>query len=309
MILRCCLKGGCTLKRRQYKNPVGVSKYTGLLLILPFIAGFIMFTLYPFVCSFFLGMTDYHSTGKPEFTGLENYLTMFRSESFRKALWVTLKYAAILVPLKLLVSLLTAVLLNLEIKGIGFFRTAFYIPSILGANLAIVIMWQYLFTAKGLVNQFLELFGASPVSWYGDPKAAMYIIILLRLWEFGSTMVIFLAALRDIPKELHDAARVDGCGCIRSFFCITLPQIKSVIFINLILQTISALQEFNAPYMITGGGPLKSTYTVGMLIYDEMFRYGETGYANAVSWILFTLIALTVSLMYLVTGRKGRDRL
>lgn len=301
-------KGVNSLKHRQYKNPVGVGKYTGLLLISPFIAGFTLFTLYPFVCSFVLGMTDYRSAGEPKFIGLENYKTMLSSENFRKALGVTLKYAAILVPLKLIVSLLTALLLNLEIKGIGFFRTAFYIPSILGANLAVVIMWQYLFTADGLVNQFLELFGASPVSWYGDPDASIYIIILLRLWEFGSTMVIFLAALRDIPRELYDAAKVDGCGCIRSFFSITLPQIKKVIFINLILQTISALQEFNAPYMITGGGPLRSTYTVGMLIYDEMFKYSEAGYANAVSWVLFAVIALAVGLMYLVTGRRERDR-
>lgn len=301
-------KGVNSLKHRQYKNPVGVGKYTGLLLISPFIAGFILFTLYPFVCSFVLGMTDYRSAGEPKFIGLENYKTMLSSENFRKALGVTLKYAAILVPLKLIVSLLTALLLNLEIKGIVFFRTAFYIPSILGANLAVVIMWQYLFTADGLVNQFLELFGASPVSWYGDPDASIYIIILLRLWEFGSTMVIFLAALRDIPRELYDAAKVDGCGFIRSFFSITLPQIKKVIFINLILQTISALQEFNAPYMITGGGPLRSTYTVGMLIYDEMFKYSETGYANAVSWVLFAVIALAVGLMYLVTGRRERDR-
>lgn len=286
---------------------MGVGKYTGLLLISPFIAGFILFTLYPFVCSFVLGMTDYRSAGTPKFIGLDNYKTMLSSESFRKALSVTLKYAAILVPLKLIVSLLTALLLNLEIKGIGFFRTAFYIPSILGANLAVVIMWQYLFTADGLVNQFLELFGASPVSWYGDPDASIYIIIMLRLWEFGSTMVIFLAALRDIPRELYDAAKVDGCGYIRSFFSITLPQIKKVIFINLILQTISALQEFNAPYMITGGGPLRSTYTVGMLIYDEMFKYSEAGYANAVSWILFAVIAIAVGLMYLVTGRRERN--
>ncbi len=296
------------MKKRQYTNPTGVSKYTGLLLISPFIAGFLLFTLYPFICSFVLGMTNSRTVGETEFIGFENYRTMFRSGSFRRALEVTLKYAAILVPLKLIVSLLTAVLLNLEIRGIGFFRTAFYIPSILGSNLAVVIMWQYLFTAKGLINQFLEFLGASPVSWYGDPDAALYIIVLLRLWEFGSTMIIFLAALRDIPRELYDAAKVDGCGSIRSFFSITLPQIKGVIFINLILQTISALQEFNAPYMITGGGPLKSTYTVGMLIYDEMFKYGEIGYANAVSWILFAVITLAVSVMYLVTGRMERDK-
>lgn len=296
------------MKKRQYKNPAGVSKYTGLLLISPFIAGFLLFTLYPFICSFVLGMTNSRTAGETEFIGFENYRTMLCSSSFRRALEVTLKYAAILVPLKLTVSLLTAVLLNLEIRGIGFFRTAFYIPSILGSNLAVVIMWQFLFTSKGLVNQFLELFGASPVSWYGDPDAALGIIILLRLWEFGSTMIIFLAALRDIPRELYDAAKVDGCGCIRSFFKITLPHIKGVIFINLILQTISALQEFNAPYMITGGGPLKSTYTVGMLIYDEMFKYGEIGYANAVSWILFAVIVLAVSAMYLVNGRMERDK-
>ncbi len=295
------------MEKRQYKNPTGISKYTGLLLISPFIAGFLLFTLYPFICSFILGMTNSRTVGETEFIGLENYKTMFDSSSFRRALGVTLKYAVILVPLKLIVSLMTAVLLNLEIRGIGFFRTAFYIPSILGANLAVVIMWQYLFTAKGLVNQFLEIFGASPVSWYGNPDAALGIIILLRLWEFGSTMIIFLAALRDIPRELYDAAKVDGCGCIRSFFCITLPHIKGVIFINLILQTISALQEFNAPYMITGGGPLKSTYTVGMLIYDEMFKYGDIGYANAVSWTLFAVIALTVGIMYLITGRTERD--
>lgn len=292
--------------KRHYNNPVGVKTVTGLLLISPFIAGFCIFTLYPFISSFVLGLTDSRTLSEPRFIGFENYKKMFASPAFRSAVLVTLKYTVLLVPLKLIISLFTAILLNLEIKGIGFFRTAFYIPSILGANLAVVIMWQYLFTTKGLVNQFIWLFGASPVSWYGSPDAALYIIVLLRLWEFGSTMVIFLAALRDIPQELHDAAKVDGCGCIRSFLCITLPHIKGVIFINLILQTISALQEFNAPYIITGGGPLKSTYTVGMLIYDEMFRYGETGYANAVSWILFALIALTVTLMYLFTGRKKR---
>ncbi len=296
------------MKHRRYKNPVGVSKYTGLLLISPFITGFLIFTLYPFVCSFVIGMTDQHSMVVSKFVGFTNYRTILSSDDFRNAMGVTLKYAAILVPLKLAVSLFTAVLLNLEIRGIGFFRTSFYIPSILGANLSVAVMWQYLFTSNGLVNQFLELLGLSPVSWYGDPDAALYIIILLRLWEFGSTMIIFLAALRDIPRDIHDAAKVDGCGCIRSFFIITLPQIKGVIFVNLILQTISALQEFNAPYIITGGGPLKSTYTLGMLIYDEMFKYGETGYANAVSWILFAIIVSAVGLMYLITGRKERGK-
>lgn len=296
------------MKKRTYSNPVGVSRFAGLLLISPFIAGFLIFTLYPFVSSFILGLTDYNGNAAPEFTGFENYITLIRSGNFRNAVKVTLKYAVILVPAKLIFSLFTAVILSLEIKGIGFFRTAFYIPSILGANLSVVIMWQYLFTSKGLVNQFLKLAGVSPVSWYGSPDKAIFIIILLRLWEFGSTMIIFLTALKNIPKELYDAAKVDGCGSVRAFFSITLPQLRGVIFVNLILQIIAAFQEFNAPYMITSGGPLKSTYTLGMLIYDEMFRYNETGIANAVSWLLFMIIAAAVAFMYIISGwMKRRD--
>lgn len=295
------------MKKTTYSNPVGVGKFAGLLLISPFIVGFLLFTLYPFVCSFLLGLTDYDGIGTPVFNGGENYARMLTDSGFHKAVGVTLKYTVILVPLKLVVSLCVALLLNTELKGIGVYRTAFYIPSILGANLSVVIMWQYLFTSGGLADQLLGFAGGGHISWYGEPFNAMMIIVLLRLWEFGSTMVIFLAALRDIPKELYDAAKVDGCGRIKAFFAITLPMLKNVIFINLILQTISAVQEFNAPYMITGGGPMKGTYTLGMLIYDEMFRFNDAGYANAVSWVMFLLIAVAVALMYKLTDGRKRE--
>ncbi|SHM33397.1 carbohydrate ABC transporter permease [Ruminococcus flavefaciens] len=290
------------MRSRIYRNPVGVSKFTGLVLILPFIIGAVLFIIYPFVYSFTVGLTD--NNGGMSF---ENYRNILSDSSSRQAFGVTLKYTLILVPLKLAVSLLVALLLNCELKGIGIFRTAFYIPSILGSNLAVIIMWQYLFTSDGLVNQLLSTMGIAPVGWYGDPDAALFIIVLLRLWEFGSTMVIFLAALRDMPKELYDAAKVDGCGNIRTFFSITLPQLKRIIFINLILQTIAAMQEFNAPYMITGGGPLGNTRTIGMYIYEEMFRYGDEGTANAVSWLLFVIIGLIVMLLYKFTEKLRRD--
>ena len=293
--------------KKVCRNPIGVSKYTGLLLIMPFIIGFVLFTLYPFVSSFVLGLTDYDLVHTPKFIGTDNYSAMFGNGDFRNAAAVTLKYTAVLVPLKLIVSLLAALLLSLEIRGIGFFRTVFYIPSILGANLSIVIMWQFLFTSNGLVNQLLELIGASSVSWYGQPANAMAVIILLRLWEFGSTMIIFLNALKDMPRELYDAAKTDGCGRVAAFFKITLPLLKNTIFINLILQIIAAVQEFNAPYMITGGNPMKSTYTLGMLIYDEMFRYYNAGYANALSWILFTFLAVLIAVMYAVSGRLRKE--
>lgn len=295
------------MKSRKYLNPVGVSKYTGLLLILPFIIGFVLFTAYPII-NILVGSLNENGFNTHDSGGftLDNFKNVFRDSHVGNAAAVTLKYTVILVPLKLIVSLLTAVLLNLEIKGMNFFRTIFYIPSILGANLAVIIMWQFLFTSNGLVNQLLDAIGISPVSWYGEPAPAMGIIILLRLWEFGSTMVIFLAALRDIPKDYYEAARVDGCGRIRGFFRITLPLIKNVIFINLILQTVSAMQEFTAPYMITGGNPMESTYTLGMLIYDMLFREWRTGQGYAVSLLLFCFIAAAVGIMFLVS-RKSRE--
>lgn len=293
------------MKKRSFHNPVGVGKFTGLWLISPFILGFAVFTLYPFISSFILGMTDIRGN----FTGPQNYIDVLTSRDFRNSAIVTLRYTLILVPLKLIVSLLTAVLLNQQAKAIGFFRTAFYIPSILGSNMAIVIMWQFLFTADGLVNQLLRMVGLSPVSWYGDSQNALFIIILLRLWEFGSAMVIFLNALRDIPQEYYEAAKVDGCGNVRAFFTITLPLLRDVIFLNLVLQTISAMQEFSAPYMITGGGPMNSTKTIGILIYDEMYRFGDIGYANAVSWSLFVLVTAVVLVLFKLTGRlREADR-
>lgn len=294
------------MKTRQYRNPVGVGKFTGLLLILPFIIGFLVFIAYPFFASLILGMTE-NSGGEARFAGTSVFRHMLSDSSFRKAVGVTVRYALILVPLKTVVSLFIAMLLNLELKGIGVYRTVFYIPSILGSNLAVVIMWQFLFTSGGLVNQLLGLAGASPVSWYGDTRYALYIIVLLRLWEFGSAMVIFLNALRDIPKEYYEAARVDGCGKVRGFFSITLPLLRNVVFLNLVLQTIAAMQEFSAPYMITGGGPLKSTETVGLMVYNEMFRYGDISYANAVSWGLFMLITAAVLLLFAVTGKHRED--
>ena len=295
------------MKKNNCRNAVGVGKYTGLLLIMPFIIGFAAFTLYPFCASFALGLTDYDGVHAPVFTGLSNYTEMFGSSELRSSVLVTLKYTLILVPLKLAVSLAVALLLNMGLKFMGAYRTIFYIPSILGSNLAVVIMWQFLFTSGGLAEQVTGLAGLDPVSWYGEPAHSMAIIILLRLWEFGSAMILFLNALRDIPAEYHEAARVDGCGRIRAFFSITLPLLRRVIFLNLILQVIAAMQEFNAPYMITGGGPMKSTYTIGMLIYDEMFRYHNAGYANAVSWVLFVLITAIVTLLFAVTGKVREE--
>lgn len=289
--------------KKVYHNPVGESKYTGLLFVLPFLAGFVIFGIYPFIVSFLLSLTDYSMNSSAEFIGFENFKRLVTDSDFHKAVGVTLKYIVLLVPLKLIVSLGTALLLSMNIRGMGFFRTIYYIPSILGSNISVAIMWSFLFTSDGLVNQILDKLRIMPVSWYGESTPAIFMIVLLRVWEFGSTMIIFLSALNDIPRELYDSARVDGAGKIRTFFSITLPMLRNVIFVNLVMQSITAFQEFNAPFMITGGNPMKSTYTVSMLIYDEAFRYYDIGYANAVSWVLFTLTALFVLMIFRLTKK------
>lgn len=289
--------------KKKYNNPVGESKYTGLLFVMPLVIGFMVFNIYPFVVSLVLSFTDYRLNSSPEFAGFENFRIIFSDSDFYSAFFATLKYILMLVPLKLIVSLGAALLLSINIRGMKFFRTIYYIPSILGSNIAVVIMWSFLFTSDGLANQILSRLGITPVSWYGEANPAMFMIVLLRVWEFGSTMIIFLSALNDIPRELYDSAKVDGAGKIRSFFSITLPMLKNVIFINLVMQIITAFQEFNAPFLITGGNPMKSTYTLSMFIYDMAFRYHDIGCANALSWILFTLTAVFIFFIFRITKK------
>lgn len=280
-------------------------KNKGFIYILPWIIGFILFKIYPIIYSLILSFTDGNIIGKPEFTGLENYIRAFSDKDVIKSFAVTVIYAFIEVPLKLMVSMLVAQLLSARIKGMGFFRTAYYIPTILGSNIAAAVLWKYLFSSKGYANQLLAVFGIEPVSWFGEPFPALMTIILLRVWEFGSSMVIFLAGINEVPKELYEAAEIDGCSRINRFFRITVPMIRHLIFFNFIMQMIQAFQEFNAPYMITGGNPLNFTYLISMLIYDNSFVYFDMGYASAVSWILLIVLAVPSAVMIKKYERDG----
>ncbi|SMC45868.1 sugar ABC transporter permease [Rhizobium sp. RU36D] len=269
----------------------GESRFMGLVYLSPYIIGLLVFTALPFIGSFYLSFTDYNLMNEPVFVGLKNYWKLFTSDrNFRKALWVTLFYVFTTVPLKLAFALFIAVILNYRLKFINFFRTAFYVPSILGGSIAIAVLWRYIFADVGLVNMGLALFGFEPVNWFGDPENALFTITLLRLWQFGSAMVIFLAALQSVDPALYEAASIDGAGRWRSFVHITLPLITPVIFFNLIMQMVQAFQEFNGPYIITQGGPLKSTYLLPLYIYDEAFKRFNMGYASAIAWVLFAII-------------------
>ncbi|WP_137131066.1 sugar ABC transporter permease [Rhizobium sp. FY34] len=269
----------------------GDSRILGLFYLSPYIIGLLVFTALPFAASFYLSFTDYNLMSAPVFTGLDNYWKLFTGDrTFRKSLWVTLVYVFTTVPLKLAFALFIAVILNYKLKFINFFRTAFYVPSILGGSIAIAVMWRYLFADVGIVNMGLATLGIEPVNWFGDPTNALFTITLLRLWQFGSAMVIFLAALQSIDKSLYEAASIDGAGKFATFWHITMPLITPVIFFNLIMQMVQAFQEFNGPYIITQGGPLKSTYLLPLYIYEEAFKRFDMGYASAIAWVLFVII-------------------
>ncbi|MFV0556282.1 MAG: carbohydrate ABC transporter permease [Lactovum sp.] len=265
--------------------------------LIPWFLGLVLLKIVPFLISLVLSFTSYNLIDSPEFIGFGNYTKMFTADPiFIKSIIATFKYSFITVPLVLVVSLLVATILNFKIKGVNFFRSVYYIPSILGGNVAVAILWQSLFANDGILNMVLSIVGIDAIPWLVNPNTALFTIGLLRAWQFGSTMVIFLAALQNVPKSLYEAAEIDGAGKITQFFNVTLPIITPVVLFNFVMGLVHAFQEFNAPYLITNGGPMHSTYLMNMYIYESAFKTYNMGYASALSWILF-LIIMTFTLM------------
>lgn len=274
-------------------------KYVGLLYIMPWIIGFLVFTMYPLLSSIYYSFTDFSITNSTHWVGLKNYIDIFTTDRLAiPSLVTTFKYVFLVVPAKLIFALLVALLLNMNIKGIKVYRTIYYLPSILGGSVAISVLWRFLFRRDGIVNMILSIFHINAIDWLGSPKHALGTVALLGVWQFGSSMVLFLAGLKQVPKELYEAAKVDGAGKIRIFFTITLPMISSIIFFNLVMQLINAFQDFTAPFVITNGGPLNSTYVFAIHLYNSAFKYFKTGYASALSWILFVIIMLFTAIIF-----------
>lgn len=267
------------------------NKRLGFLYVMPFVLGVLLFKLFPFAMSFALSFTQYDLIDPPTFIGLDNYRELANDDPlFRKSLGVTLLFAVLAVPMRVGFALLIAHVLNFKLRGINFFRAAFYLPSILGGSIAVAVLWRFIFSKTGLVNLMLIKLGITPIAWLADEHYSMWTIVLLFTWQFGSAMVIFLAALQNVPLSLYEAARCDGANRWQQFWRITVPLITPVIFFNMIMQMVHAFQEFNGPYMITEGGPLSSTYVLALYIYDQSFRFFNLGYGAALSWVLFALV-------------------
>ncbi len=275
----------------------------GFWFVLPWLIGFILFKVYPFASSLYYSFTNYDLFSGITKSGLMNYNKIFTDSDIRRAFAVTFKYAILDVPLKLAFALFIAYILNFKLKGVNFFRTAYYIPSILGGSIAIAILWRAVFNTDGLINTVLGVLGVEKINWMASPNGAMAVIIMLRVWQFGSAMVIFLAALKGVSGDLYEAASIDGAGKWTQFFKITVPLITPVIFYNLITQLCQAFQEFNGPFLVTKGGPNGATTLISILIYNNAFLRHKMGMASAQAWMLF-FIVMTFTAVAFISQKK-----
>lgn len=292
--------------RRSFWNRLWQRNKTALLFLSPWYAGLLIFSIIPMVASLYLSFTNYDLFRAPRWVGLTHYIDMFTADPrYMKALAVTFKYVFIGVPLQLLFALGLALMLNRGLRGLPLIRALYYIPSLLGSSVAVALLWRQVFGSKGVVNEFLSWFGIQGKSWITHPDTAIYTLIVLLVWQFGSPMVIFLAGLKQIPADLYEAASIDGAGAITRFFNITLPLLTPIIFFNLVMQIISAFQAFTPAFIVGGeqGGTLDSTLFYTLYLYIKGFQQFQMGYAAAMAWVLLLIIALFTSLLFL-SSRK-----
>ncbi|MCS7463826.1 sugar ABC transporter permease [Paenibacillus doosanensis] len=267
--------------------------------IAPWLIGFLAFTIGPMIASLYLSFTKYDMLSEARWIGMDNYVNLFSDDArFLQSIKVTFLFVFISVPLKLIFALFIAILFSGKHKGTGFYRTVYYIPSIIGGSVAVAVMWKQLFGLKGAVNGILALVGITGTNWVASPDFALSTLILLVIWQFGSPMLIFLAGLKQIPSELYEAAAVDGASYIQRLFKITLPMLTPVIFFNLVMQMIGGFMTFTQSFLVTAGGPLDKTLFYAVYLYQRAFAHFEMGYASAMAWILLVIVAVFTALIF-----------
>jgi multiple sugar transport system permease protein len=282
------------LSRHQLSNHLN-----GYLFITPWLIGFFVFTLIPILASFYLAFTQYDTLSAPVWIGTENFERMLQDPRYWASVRATLYYVMAAIPLRLVFALAVAMLLNSDRRGVGNYRAMFYAPSIVGGSVAVAVMWQQVFGTEGLVNYCLALVGIPRVIWLGNPNTAIWTLITLAAWQFGSPMLIFLAGLRQIPAPLYEAAAIDGAGAVSKFFKITLPMLSPVIFFNLVMQTINGFIAFTQALIVTNNGrPLDTTLLYVLYVYQRAFQNLQMGYGAAMAWVLLVVIAIVTWLLF-----------
>jgi pectin-derived oligosaccharide transport system permease protein len=293
-------------EKRLAAKEAGKDNKAGYLFLLPWLIGLVVIVAGPMFASLYLSFTNYSLIQAPEWVGLDNYVRMLEDPRLHKSLSVTFIYVIVGVPAQLIVALGVAMLLNEGMRGLAFYRSIFYLPSMLGASVAIAVLWRQMFEVDGLVNQLLRQVGIpATTSWIADPQYALWTIILLHVWTFGSPMVIFLAGLRQIPGMYYEAASVDGASKWAQFRKITLPLLSPIIFFNLVLQIINAFQTFTQAYVVSNGtgGPADSTLFYTLYLYQRGFVQFQMGYAAAMAWLLVVIIAAFTAINFYFSKR------
>ncbi len=273
----------------------------GYLFLLPWLVGFFGLTLIPMIASLYFSFTQYDMLTPAIPVGLKNYESLFADGRFINSLKVTFKYVIVSVPLQLAFALLVALMLKKNRRGVKVYRAMYYLPSLFGGSVAVSILWRQLFNKEGVFNQILAVFGIEGKNWIATPSSALNTLIVLAVWQFGASWVIFLASLKQIPEDYYEAATLDGAGKIAQFFRITLPLLTPMVFFNIVMQVINAFQSFNSAYIISNGsgGPLDSTLFYSLYLYIKAFNHFQMGYASAMAWILLLIIAVVTGLMFL----------
>lgn len=287
-------------RSRWRRRPLSESA-SAYVFLTPWYLGLFLITLGPIATSLYLSFTDYSLLAAPEWIGLDNYRRMLHDPRFYQALKVTFTYVFVSVPLQLTFALLLALVLDRGVRGLSFYRSAYYLPSLLGGSVAVAILWKQIFGTEGLINNVLQFLGwANPPGWVSTPNYALGTLIILNVWTFGSPMVIFLAGLRQIPRMYYEAAAVDGAGTLRQFFNITLPLLTPILFFNLVLQIIHSFQSFTQAFIVSGGtgGPADSTLFYTLYLYMKGFGSFDMGYASALAWVLLMIVALLTALNF-----------
>jgi len=287
--------------KRQLREDI-----SGYLFISPWLIGFFAFAIIPISVSLYFSFTNYDILGSPVYNGLANYRRMGRDSLFWQALKVTFTYVFISVPLRLIFAFFLAVLFKRPSRMIRFYQAAYYLPSLVGGSIAVAVMWRRIFMGDGALNTFLQAIGInSTVSWIGNARTALGVIMVLAVWQFGSSMLIFLAGLRQIPKTYYEAASIDGAGWFSQFFHITLPQMTPIIFFNLIMQLINGFTVFSQAFVVSGGRgePENSTLVYALYLYLRAFAYNEMGYGSALAWVLVFIIAIFTAIIFKTSDR------
>ncbi len=271
--------------------------------LLPWLVGLAFITVGPMLASLYLSFTDYNLLQSPNWIGLDNFARMLKDTRLHNSLGVTFTYVLVGVPIQLGVALLIALVLDKGIRGLPFYRSVFYLPSLLGGSVAIAILWKQIFGTTGLVNQLLALIGIQGPGWISDPSTALGSIILLHVWTFGAPMIIFLAGLRQIPAMYYEAADVDGASTWQKFIKITIPLLSPIIFFNLVLQIIGAFQSFTQAFIVSGGsgGPSDSTMFFTLYLYQKGFGQFDMGYASAMAWVLLVIIGAFTAINFVAS--------